>query len=404
MSRYFVHEPDEENAMSLYEKKVFYRYWMMEKGYVNLVDFNEGEKCFYGRTDRLFIPIVFANSGNVKLKRLNKTLATGQKNNKTVAANFVVDAFNDMAQQFRKAVQIGTISSNDPFLSNLQIFKAYQDPKSLYSAYFKTQATAIAAQFAREKIKVRHFGEFITELMILLKRSAPRISFTKPGYIKSRYCPIACSALAIEVADINVTSEDDKVNNFISSPNWEFYVAACNNYGFMIDQNIPWRIVADIDSTGMKEYLSKYTFTGTTNEILEFNYNYAHLDYYINRFKHDLLKLYNKVKKKQFRESVNCGYTTTSRVVYPHSYTFDELTHLYSEQYFLNLYFKIRTLEEETPPAPDVLNNMYDDCMEVLAAKGVPAALTKFERVLNKPFDNRGSMSYLKEYLLKNKQ
>ena len=124
MSRYFVHEPDEENAMSLYEKKVFYRYWMMEKGYVNLVDFNEGEKCFYGRTDRLFIPIVFANSGNVKLKRLNKTLATGQKNNKTVAANFVVDAFHN---KLKRSVSIKFADIQGIPRSKKFVFRIFQN-------------------------------------------------------------------------------------------------------------------------------------------------------------------------------------------------------------------------------------------------------------------------------------
>ena len=404
MSKYFVDEPDEESTKLLSEKKTYYRFWMLDKGFNNLVDFNLCEKCFYGRTDKLFVPIVFRNFGSIKLKQFNKRFIEGPKNGRTVAANFVVDAFNDMSQQFRKAVQIGTIRPNDPFLSNLQIFKAYQNPKSLYVTHYKTQTTAIDDQFTEEKIKVRHFDEFITELMILLKKSAPRISFTKPGYIKSRYCPIACSALAIEVADIDVTSDDDKINDFMSSPNWQFYIAACNNYGFMIDQNIPWRIVADIDSEGMKEYYSKYGIQATTDEILEFSYSYVHIDYYLNRFKYDLYNLYNKVKKDHFREPVNCGDITTSKVVYPHVYTFDELTHLYPEQYFLNLYFKIRTLEEETPPAPDVLNNVYNDCLEVFAAKGVPAALTKFERILNKPFDNRGSMSYLKKYTSANKQ
>ena len=397
-------ESNDEDARSLFEKKLAYRYYVISQEHPHIVNFNFGEKYFYGRTNRTFIPIIFNNGprGALKLKLFNERFLQ-QPDSRPSAVNFVVDAFNDMAQQFRKCEQMGKLRSGDPFLTNLKIFKAYQEPKSMYAQHHRAYSSAIAERFSALKIKVRNFNEFATELMVLMKKSASRIAFTKTGYIKSRYCPIACSGLALEIADLDVTNDQAKITEFVESPNWEFYVNACNNHGFMIDESVPWRIVADIDSKGMQAYAAKYDVNGT-DEILNLGYSTVHGNYYTNRFKYDLYNLYNAVKKKQFRETTICGNNTpVSKTVYPRRYSFDELMSLYPEQYFLDLYFKIRTMEEETPPLDAELQRLYNDCQEIHTNTNVFRAIEIFEQILNKPFDNRGSLSYINEYLQANR-
>tara|TARA_R110000824_G_scaffold401458_1_gene612230 strand:+ start:10787 stop:12001 length:1215 start_codon:yes stop_codon:yes gene_type:complete len=404
MSRLYA-ENNNENTRSLFEKKNAYRFKLISQEQPNIVNFNLGEKYFYGRTNQVFIPIVFRNrdSNPIKLKLFDGRFLA-EPDSRLGAANFVVDAFNDMAQQFRKCAQTGRIRPNDPFLTDLQIFKAYQDSTSLYAQHQRTYAKVIAEQFVADNIKVKNFDEFVAYLMELMKKSAPRYAFTKTGYIKSRYCPIACSALAIEIADIDVTNDLEKITEFVNSPNWDFYVQTCNSYGFMIDEKIPWRIVADIDSEGMQQYAEKYGIVGGTTEILSFGYEFTHAGYYANRFKYDLYNLYNAVRKKHFRETSVCGNgKLISKMVYPRSYPFDELLYLYSDQYFLDLYFKIRTMEEEAPPAPDKLYRLYQDCHYISAQSDVFAALETFEQILNKPFDIRGSLSYISKHIAANR-
>ena len=67
--------------------------------------------------------------------------------------------------------------------------------------------------------------------------------------------------MAIEIAPHQDAANDNsKVLKFIQSKNWDFFVNTCDTYGFMIDYNVPWRIVADIDSEIMRQVASRYGY------------------------------------------------------------------------------------------------------------------------------------------------
>ena len=124
----------------------------------------------------------------------------------------------------------------------------------------------------------------------------------------------------------------------------------------------------------------------------------VHLKYFPN-FKYHLLNLYNKVKLKSFLETELCEGKTFVRRIIPQTYSIEQLDKLYPETYFLGLYFKIRFMEEESQFADFEKEMLIDDCIEIYQNKGAPEALRVFERILNKPFDYRGSLGYIREYI-----
>ena len=196
-------------------------------------------------------------------------------------------------------------------------------------------------------------------------------------------------------------SYEKEIDKFVNSANWEFYVNACRSYGFMVDRFIPWRLVADIGVyptvSPIIEYASKYGLS-TTDQILTLGYGYAHSSFYGN-FEQFLLNLYNKVKLKSFREIKRCDGKTKSVKVTPQTYTTAQLSKIYSAEYFLKLYFEIRFIEEESQFKDFEKEMLMDDCIELYQHSTVSAALEVFERILNKTFDYRGSLSYIKERL-----
>ena len=76
------------------------------------------------------------------------------------------------------------------------------------------------------------------------------------------------SGLAVEIAAIDASNDDEKINLFTKSKNWEFYLNACRSYGFMVDQMAPWRLVADIGSSEMIKYARRYGMTATDTVFL----------------------------------------------------------------------------------------------------------------------------------------
>jgi len=387
MSEFYA-ESNKENARDLFEKRIIYRSKVSNSiDYPNLVDFNFGEKFLYGRVNRVFVPMIL-NMGALPLQKIKSA-----KNLSVV--NFVADAFNDLKLQFDKALTRGQIDTSDQYLGTLIAYKAWEDSAARYSTYVASYFDSMAGAIRSKNIKIKNFDEFIVEYKTLIKVSGHRLPFTKPAFIKGRVCPISCSGLAIEIADLDAANDVDKVEKFINSKNWEFYVNLCNSYGFMVDRFVPWRIVADIGSATMVKYAARRGFT-TTDMILNVGYAPAHRKYFQD-FKYYFLNLYDASKPNPFMETEECEGMTISNLVTPQTYSIDRFSELYSEEYFLKLYFETRFIEEESSFENFEKEILVDDCLEIYQSGGTANALAVFERILNKPFDYRGSLSYIIE-------
>jgi len=388
-------EKNNEGTLDLFYKRAWYRALFKSAKPRHIVDFNIGEKFLFGRVGRKFIPIEI--KGNNFLKKISPKYLL-EPSADMQAMNFVVDVFNDFAKQFEKCAAIGQISPNDPFLSNIKVYKAYLDPNFRYDAYLDIFADALKTQFKKRKIDVMNFEGFIESLLNVIKDGALNYPLTKTAYIKSRLCPINCSGFAIEIADLSYENDDEKVKDFINSKNFQFYVNACNSYGFMIDLNAPWRMVADIDSIIMREYGKAYDVP-TPDLVLLNQFSYVH-DRYFNRFAQDLLKIYNKVRKDTIIRSVVCesGMVHT-KYIKSKSYQLSDLEKMFANSYFLRKYLQIRFFEEESQFSAEEQKRLIAECLEVQLGLGTSLALTFFEQILNKTFDYNGSLSYINKQI-----
>ena len=128
MSNRYV-EKDNETTLTIFNKRVLYDFDSQNEDYKNLVDFNIGEKFFYGRVSRTFEPLYVINSPTL-LKTANFSSSQSEPRQ---AMKFVVDMFERLKTQFDKNIADGKLSGNDPFLSSLKIYKGYQDPTELHT-------------------------------------------------------------------------------------------------------------------------------------------------------------------------------------------------------------------------------------------------------------------------------
>ena len=114
---------NQESTKDLYNKRITYSHVQSKKGLPNVINF-EMEKFLYGRVNREFIPMIYNElRTSIELKQFPTTAGTNM-----TAFNFVVDAFEDMRQQFIKAVANRQISAQDPIFSDLKVRKAFQNP------------------------------------------------------------------------------------------------------------------------------------------------------------------------------------------------------------------------------------------------------------------------------------
>jgi hypothetical protein len=213
-----------------------------------------------------------------------------------------------------------------------------------------------------------------------------------PAYVKSTFCPISVSGLAIEIADLPYENDEEKIVSFKHSKNWQFYLNACRTYGFMVDANVPWRLIADIGSAQMIEYAKKYELY-STDEILNGLYTKV-APLYFEQFRMGLYDLYNAVKRPTYKQHICTDGTTRIEKIPPVNYTLASFNASFGEEFFLNLYFTIRFMEEESQFDSTQKLLLVDDCIE-LGRRNISFAINVFERILNKTFDYNGSLEYI---------
>jgi hypothetical protein len=353
-----------------------------------LTNFLYAEKFLYGRVDRYYVPIQVVRSAN----RKGLTAATEGNASSLTALAFVADAFNDLTLQFQKSLLAGKISAEETYLTAPKAYKAYEDPKLLYGKHLDSVIRGTREHFTKSNKHFKDFDEFIPLFMNALRVVTKKYPYTYPGYIKHRLCPITVSGLAIEIAPLNFSNDEDKVNFFINSRNWHFYLNACRAYGFLVDRDAPWRLVADIGSSTMLTYARAYGMR-STDTVLDQALGPAHLEYY-NGLKRALLQAYSKLKVTSYLEREYCqNGTTVGKVVVPKNYSIENLEKLYDEAYFFDLYLKIRFMEEESKFSESEIYRLTNETKQLYRSHGVSFALNAFERVIGKTYDYSGSLT-----------
>lgn len=150
MSKLYVRSED-EGAKSLFKKRTTYRANMYQyaQSYPNIVDFNVGEKFFYGRTSMFFEPIIF-RTDLAHLLPLDGPVNQVAKNPRAI--NFVAEVFNQMFAQFRKAQMTGKLNSRDESaIAEFKIYKAFESPDVLYREYVEAQLSTMIGVAANKK-------------------------------------------------------------------------------------------------------------------------------------------------------------------------------------------------------------------------------------------------------------
>lgn len=384
----FYKESNFESTQDLYDKTVVYRGELQElsETYSCLVDFNFGEKFLYGRVDRNYISV----EPDQFLTSFESLRSSDSTNGAVKVMSFVALAFNNLSRHFERSAQIGKIRKSDPYLSTLKPYEGYQNSNVAYSEYFNSVIEAMSRVKEQTNARIVNFEDFVHFLKNFSKSVGNTFPITKTGFVRSRYNSPMNNALSIEISDLVYENDDEKINAFVNSPNFEYYLNACNSYGFMVDINAPWRIVADLDSVAMQGYASRFGYS-STDAVISLAFRAVHTDYF-NTLPQQLLNIYNQLSSN-FIDTDEC--TGKAIILRPTQYTIEQINNLYNESYFINLYCMLRILEEESKHSQAKQEQIITDTVSLSSTKNLRTALRYFERFISQPFDYRGSLSYI---------
>ena len=140
--------------------------------------------------------------------------------------------------------------------------------ESEYDKYFLNISDAFILRYLNENPEINQsvvdFKSFLKEFMNFARDFSNSFPITKTGMIKSRFCTPHVSGLMIEVDLLNHDKDLDKYG-WTEDINFNFYRNTARKFGFLVDKNAPWRLVADIASLPMQRYWEKSRILDPSN-------------------------------------------------------------------------------------------------------------------------------------------
>lgn len=211
------------------------------------------DKPLYGKINGLSNSLILSEAVLKQYKTKGARMIMG--------ANFVVDAFEDFRKFFERSINQGKLDINDSVFEDLEPKIGWSGVNPLYHNQIQVMLDSFTNVFTKElnrEEKIVDFRTFLDVFLEFVDILCPHYMMTRTGFVTTKHCSPEITGLAVQIRKQNHALDEIKFNKFIQDKNYDFYVTAARSFGFSIDKNAPWRLVADINSPAMQKYIEKY--------------------------------------------------------------------------------------------------------------------------------------------------
>ena len=309
-----------------------------------ITDFTFAEKVLYGRVDQDLNPVIPLNDFIVPLP-------SGDAGNNPSAIDFVADALTEVMLNFRLAVRVRNIPVDDPYLSNIEVFRGYESPIVKYQTHMEEVMSFFNLMFLTGDYldEVFTIDQYVDALSKFSDQYKAQLPLTLSGFHLSRDSDVFSSGLAFDLSGLAHDVDESKEDLFINNPVFDYYSNVAKQHGFSVSKNVPWVLVADLASPGMKVYKDA---RGLSNVSSIFSTRYqrtSELD--IDLLKDAIFKFYNDfVTSNPYTKILKvCNGKTKSEIRRRTTITRNRMDSIINDNIILHLYNSIRNNEEGSP-------------------------------------------------------
>ncbi len=347
-------------------------------------DFNFSERVYYGRIDADDDPVI------PNTKHLITVAGAAKPPKLDLVMPFVKEMFTGLRSHFDRAITIGNIPGDDPYLSDVTIYGSYINPLDMYNQHIVELIDVYNKQYLiipNKAGEVMEFNKYVEHFLRYCKILGRGFPVTLSSFQKSKKSNVFTNAITLSIADLDCSVDELKEEFFLEKPCVQFYLDVAKQYGFHVSKNAPWILIADLGSSATIAYLKKH---GSSNARQAFDKYYTKtylLD--INLLSKALQIGYNNyVSFRQYEKEFEvCKNKTKGRNNYRSTINNNILLSKYNMTYWIPIYNKIRNWEEDFP---------YNQAEE----KRIQEKALSFQKLL----DNKRSMRYINEqYRVKHK-
>jgi len=175
--------------------------------------------------------------------------------------NFVADAFENFRRYYLLLNKEDATGSAFEFMVP---HAAYQNPLKLREEFMdKLYNLFVTSYLPLEKRyeRITSFKSFLKQFKKFMSETNGDIPITLSSFMVSSYLSPMSSGVMIEIADSPYGGDEEKCTEFLQNVCFPCYTQAAQKFGFKVDKNVPWRLIADLKSPCMVKYMSKYQWT-----------------------------------------------------------------------------------------------------------------------------------------------
>jgi hypothetical protein len=293
------------------------------------------KKPLYGRVDLLGNPVfVLPRSG----------LGYFNEGQNMFAVDFVVDAFQDMVRFYNHQAAKERILPITGDVTDLVPKRAWESMFDYYDRHSEQMRDYfINTYLAPNSDAISGLDDILKKFNIFVDNHAGDFPLTLTGFTASPLCPGRVSGLSIELLEAD-HGDDEIKNTIVESENFNSLVNIANKFGFMINKNAPWTLVANLNSPQLKEYMKLYGLTEPNNYFSDYCYpTYLADREYLRSFIYDIY--FTFMTNFPIRQKTKICETIKKKSSIRKVLTKDELNSKISELNLLDIYLQIRLKE-----------------------------------------------------------
>lgn len=313
------------------------------------LDTHEGLNYLYGRVDHKMSPIFLAEDNL-------KQLPVGKQGKTLFALNFVVDAFNEMLEYFQEAKDMSRIEKTQTVFQTMEAKRAWTGEIGIHQMYGKHMEelyTSFVGGYLNSHLhqEITNFESFLKIFLAYLSLIGYTKPITRTGYITSYTVSPLSSGLMIELVEGKHDDDYGKYLGFIRDNNFSFFTRTCERFGFLVDRNAPWRIIADVTSPYMKEKMQAYGASTMTQGFSTYYLRAA--NYEIDNLRIRMYQIYDLYVQQNPDRTILTPTSSTRpdgtrvRITYEQREreTIESIDAKYGREFWLRLFIYLRAIE-----------------------------------------------------------
>jgi hypothetical protein len=333
-----------------------------------ITDFNFAERVYYGRVDPALSP-VYPDTQFIKAVPYVR-----QPESTPFLMDFVADMFATLSEKFFRSCKLSQIPQNDPFFTDLVAYNSYLDPADDYRDYITTVLDTFNNDylFAEKREKdIKTVEQYVNHLSKFSEQLGSTFPLTFSGFMLSTQSSIFSTGLAVTIADLPADDDEVKDDFFIKNSTFPLFLSFAKETGFSVNKNVPYMLVADLESPVTKRYMARY-LVGSTQSAFNTRYKQTYTSDFDKLLENIITSYRVFVNKKNFVKTLKpCDGKTVSETSYKENINNNVISRLVSnDRLFINLYINIRNIEEDKPYNDNELMTMKRDMNQYLERFG----------------------------------